>query len=175
MIVLVLFVKYNAGVSQSFSIKGADRRLIIDLNSPSLLLCRIVERQLPTTLTLRRSEPQSHQMSPWCRWCMIFICRTGVKHLDPRLSVQYHNSKKTGSKLRQRPMRCLLLTYFFGENGFRGTCISKRSSKKLRLTCSLLRNLELGCQQFLTSCLRGQTKEGGSFGMCTSCRKISNR
>jgi len=40
-----------------------------------------MERQFPSTLSLRRTQPQPHQVPPWRRWRIVFVRCSGVEYM----------------------------------------------------------------------------------------------
>jgi hypothetical protein len=66
---------YTTLTEKSLRILRRNRRRIINLNTPPLLLPTIMKRQLPSTLFFGRAQPQPHQMPPrrW-RWKVLVRC-----------------------------------------------------------------------------------------------------
>lgn len=65
-------------------IQKSNRSLVINLNSTSLLLITIPERQLPATLILRRRQPKTHKVATGGRGCMIRVCGAGMQNVRIR-------------------------------------------------------------------------------------------
>lgn len=54
---------------------------IVDLNTTSLLLLAIVVWQFPAALIFWSAQPQPHQVSPRCRWCVILVRCSGMENV----------------------------------------------------------------------------------------------
>jgi hypothetical protein len=68
-----------------------NRRRVINLNPSPLLLPTIMEWQLPTTLVLRRAQPQSHQMPARCGWREVLVRSPRMQHVVIRQELDVAN------------------------------------------------------------------------------------
>lgn len=68
-------------VHYSFSVKRSNRWVVIDLNTTALLVVAVLERQLPSTLTLRCGEPQTHQMASGQWRSVVLVGGSGVENV----------------------------------------------------------------------------------------------
>lgn len=66
-------------MSLLLSVQGRNRRVVVDLDSTTLLVLIIGERQVPATFAVRRREPQSHEMSAGERRSVVLVRSSGVK------------------------------------------------------------------------------------------------
>lgn len=78
--------KTSAPLMSLLCIYGTHGRIVIHLNPTSLLLCAVVEGQLPTPLVLRHTQPEPHQMPPHSRPTLIVdTTRRVVRICSPRV------------------------------------------------------------------------------------------
>lgn len=64
-----------------FGVKRSNRWVVINLNTTTLLVVAVLERQLPSTLTLRCGEPQTHQMASGHWRSVVLVGGSGVENV----------------------------------------------------------------------------------------------
>jgi len=63
------------------SVERCPRRRVVQLHATPLLVRRVRERQLPASFSLRRSEPQTHEMSARRRWGIVRVRCAAVQRV----------------------------------------------------------------------------------------------